>query len=280
MKNLMNNPLNKAFYLSLFFVLSLVVVSCKTKKVAMETREKKDLLALVSANSLEYNTFSGKMKTLLRMGKSEIGVSSSLKMIKNEKLQLSIQAPILGEMFRMSLSNDSLVIVDRMNKAYVAESMNLIRQTASFEFDLVNLQSLFTNQIFIAGKSDVTVGDYTSFVVDQNQYDALIKAKDKNNINYIFVVDHTWHIKNTMIQGNSGNNAINWSYDKFSSLENKAQFPMQMDIQLGDKKNKMGVIFQFTKIELDKNVEIDFSIPKKYNRITLEQAITLLNKLQ
>ena len=265
------------FICSLFFI-----TSCKTTKGVkgnMKFYEAQELFSLVASNSLEYQTFSGKMNASLRSGKNDININAYLKIIKDEKLQLSFQMPIIGELFKFAVSKDSLILIDRINKQFVAESMQDIKQTSSFDFDLYNLQALFTNQLFLAGKPAVTTKDFQLFTINQEKEQTLITAKDKY-IDYTFTIDYTDHIRNSLMTGNSGKTALNWSYNNFSLLGNKSLFPMQMAMNLNNSTNKLSVNFAFSKIDLDKEMDIDFNIPKKYNRITLAQALILINTIK
>lgn len=258
-----------------------LTTSCRTSKEikgSMNPYEAKEFFSLVVNNSLEFQTFSGRTKTTLRLGNNGINVSGYLRIIKNEKLQLSFQAPILGEMVRFTASKDSLILVDRMHKQYVAESLQNLTQMSSFDFDLSNLQALFTNQLFLIGKPAITTDDFRLFIINQEKEQALISTKDKN-INYTFTVDYTDHIRNILMTSNDGKTTMSWSYDNFSLLENKYLFPMQMGMELNNSNNKLSMNFTFSKVELNNELEIDLNIPKNYNRITLAQALILINIL-
>ena len=273
--------LTKIKIYSVLLVCSLLLItSCKTTKEtkgSMKSYEAKELFSLVANNSLEYQTFSGKFKTSLPMGKINVGATGYLRIIKDEKLQLSLQVTLMGEVLRFTVSKDSLVLIDRVNKQFVSESIQNIKQTSSFDFDLNNLQALFTNQMFLAGKPAITPEDFRLFTINQEKEQALIIAKDKY-LNYTFTVDYTDHIRNSQITGNSGKTTINWSYNNFSPLGNRS-FPMQMGMDIKSSSNKFSLSFAFTKIDLNTGVEIDLNIPKNYNRITLDQALALINSM-
>ena len=73
---------------------------------------------------------------------------ANLKIINDQILQLSVQ-PLFGiEIFRFYIDNDTVVILDRMNKRYVKESINELKNRYPVEFDYHTLQSLFTNKLF------------------------------------------------------------------------------------------------------------------------------------
>ena len=282
MKILMKIKTRYIYFFLTICVLAICTTACKSGKEikgSMKSYEAEELFSIIVNNPLEYQTFSGKMKTSLRLGKNDMDISTNLKIIKDEKLQLSFQVPILGEMFRLSISEDSLVIIDRMNKQFVAESIQDIKQTASFDFELHNLQSLFTNRLFLVGKQELKTEDFRLFSVEQEKETMLIKAKDKN-INYAFSVDYTDHIRNSAMVSNNKKTAMNWTYNNFSALENKQLFPMQMGMTLNSSEKKFSMNFAFSKIDLDKSVEIDLNIPKKYSRITLAQAMSLFNSIK
>jgi len=212
--------------------------SCKTAKKANESTKLDEAQELFSTKlyALEYETFSGRMKTSLRVG-NMFDINAHLKIIKDDKLQLSFQVPILGEVVKFAVSNDSLIIIDRVNKQFVAESIEEIKQTSSFDFNLQHLQSLFTDR-------------------------------------------YTEHIRHVPMAGDNDTITMDWVYDNFSELDDKQLFPMQMGINLKSPSKQFSMNFSFSQIDLNKEVEIDLNIPKKYSRVTLAQAMNLINSMK
>ena len=272
------------YFLLLICSLTVVTTGCKSKKEITGTREirdTKELFSIVLDNSLEYKTFSGRMKVPVPVGKLKIDATVSLKIIKDEKLLISVQMPFTGEVVKLGISEDSLIIIDRINKQYVSESIQNIIKNTGFNFNIYNIQSLFTNQLFLGGKPDITEKDYHLFTIQQSQEQAIIRSKEKHqHIDYSFTIDYTDHIRNTIMSGNDGKATMHWMYDNFSTLGNNQLFPMQMNMNLTNKDSQFSMNFTFSKIDLDNNFEIDFNIPNKYTRITLEQAMLLIKSLQ
>ena len=284
MKIQMNIKKYAIYFLLMTCSLTVVTTGCKSKKETVGTREirdTKELFSTILDNSLEYKTFSGKMKMPLPKGKLNIDATVHLKIIKDEKLLLSLQVPLLGEMFKFGISKDSLIIVDRMNKQYVSESIQDVIKNTGFDFNIYNIQSLFTNQLFLGGKPAITEKDYHLFTIQQSKEQVIIRNKEKHSqVDYSFIVNYTNRIRNTTMSGNDGKTTLNWMYHNFSLLENKQLFPMQMNMNLANKDKQFSMNFTFSKIDLNNDFEIDFNVPNKYTRITLEQAMLLIKNLQ
>lgn len=282
---IINRPYQLLYSLIILITLTTITTSCKSSKEttegseAMKIRSEQELLSAITSNTIQYNTISASLKTNIKMGKNDRRVSSSLKLIKDDRLQLSFQ--FLGsELFKIVVSQDSFIMVDRMNKMYVEEAIEDIRKATNFDFGYHNLQSLFTNQIFLPGKESITNTDFSLFSVAQSKYEAQIKSDIRQNVFYIFTCDYTDKIKQTEITGKNGKQGLVWTYNQFSETSDKQVFPMEMQMNLAlPKDENLNMEFSFSKIDINKDVNIDSNIPKKYKRITLEQAMTIFKTL-
>ncbi|MDR3062249.1 MAG: DUF4292 domain-containing protein, partial [Dysgonamonadaceae bacterium] len=223
----------------LSLVISLLVFSCKSKQeagsVKMIKRSDSELISAVLSNTVEYNKFSAKLNVNLQPGQKNKGISApaSLKIIKGEALMLSFQMPIFNfEMFKMVITPDSILLIDRKNKMYVMEAIRDVKEVADFAFEYQNLEALFTNQMFIAGKTEITPGDYKQFKVDQEPYVAHISSKDRRGITYAFTSDYTDRVCKTEIESSGKSTRMIWSYDHFVLLQDNKIFPVKMEMVL------------------------------------------------
>lgn len=70
------------------------------------------------AEPRRYQTLTQKANTTLQFDQREYSMSCSIQMWRNELIILSLQ-PVLGiEMFRLEASQDSVVVIDKMNRRY------------------------------------------------------------------------------------------------------------------------------------------------------------------
>ena len=291
MKNTMKVFLsNKQFGYRCIGLLSVILLlsSCKTRQetaapVAMTQRNNQELLSAVLSNTVEYDKFSAKLDTKLKQGSGKKTISSpaSLRIIKGKALMLSIQPSVLGikiEAFRMIVTPDSILLHDRINKMYASEALRDIKDVANFAFEYQNLEALFTNQFFIAGKTEITPADYRSLQVKQDEYAAHIISKDNRGTTYTFTSDYTDRIRKTEIESSNKSTRMNWSYDEFVLLKDRI-FPVKMNMVLNLPSDEASMGLSYSNIELDKDFTIEFQIPKNARRITLSQAIEIINSL-
>ncbi len=278
----------KRFWYNGFWLLSILLLfySCKSKQetgsVTMTQRDDKELVSAVLNNTIEYNKFSARLNVDLKPGLKNKGISApaSLRIIKGKALMLSFQIPILNaELFRMVITPDSILLVDRKNKMYVAETISDIRNVANFAFEYQNLEALFTNQLFVAGKTEITPADYKLFQIKQDQYTALFSSKDRQGVGYTFTSDYTDKIRKTEIESSNKSTRMTWAYDEFVLLQNDRIFPVKMNMVLNLPSDEAGMDLSYSKIDLNGDFSIEFKIPTNYKRITLSQAIKIINSL-
>lgn len=232
----------------------------------------------VLEQTFRFNTLSARMKLDFSGMQNEFSSRVQLKMIYDDRLQLSVQ-PFLGiEMFRIEMTNDSIKIIDRMNKRYVADNYDNLKREMDIDFNFQNLQALFTNQLFIPGENRVLKKDFRRFRMTTNKHLAELKLKDRNGLYYVFTADNEEKLLSTTIENKQQNHLITWDYSHFQKTD-KQQFPMKMTARFtsGDKMQGTAVL-SFSTPEINQPVTLDFNIPSSYSRVTLEQIINSLRK--
>ena len=269
------------------FLLGLAVVvwglhSCKSKKaiVAAAPVEEKvdvDLFTDILNNQFTFKTFSSKLNLNLSSGTKSLSSKASLKIVKDKAIQLSVQ-PLFGvEMLRVYADRDSLVLLDRMNKRYVKESIEDVKKIYPVGFDYKTLQSLLTNQVFVSGQTDVIYSDYEKFSTGQlSAMHYLLKSVDKESgIEYSFTIDGNDRIALTHLMEPEDHYSMSWRYDDFVMATHKA-FPCKMNVALASTKRKVSVGLEFSGISLDEDFALQVSVPGSYTRTTISDIVKIL----
>lgn len=263
---------------SVVFTLLLLAGGCKTSKKAtsggsISPKAQSEFFNDLLDASFKFNTLTARMNIDLNLPGKSIGSRVDLKMVKDEAFQLSIQ-PLLGiEMFRAEISVDSIKILDRMNKRYVAESFASLKGSLPIDFNFYNLQALFANHLFYPGEQAITPKLFKKFELKQDAGNAKAITKDALDLIYIFSTDREQKLINTHITDDSEQYSVQWAYTDFR-LVDKQPFPMVMDILLsGSGKELGGATFRFAKVETDKPLTLEFVVPSKYKHVSFTEII-------
>lgn len=256
---------------------------CKTtKKVATieagEAKAHADFFESIQQQAFHFQTLNARMQVEIRVSNSELSSRIDLKIVKDSALLLSVQ-PLLGvEMFRVVMNPDSIIVLDRLNKRYVAENYaNLINQTP-VTFNFYNLQALFINHIFVPGEQGLSLNQYNKFRLKQDGKMAEVSIDDPMGLQYQFLADGEEKLLSTNISNANKNYALQWNYSDFRLAVAEQAFPMNMNVTLLNEGLAAGNMrINFSRIQTETPVNIDFSVPNNYNRITFAQILRSLS---
>jgi len=263
-----------------FFVLSFTGCKSVRKVGTVEAGGAKahtEFFTLMQEQAFKYETLTARLNVDLNLPDNKMSSRVDLKMVKDSAFQLSVQ-PLLGiEVFRAEISVDSVKVIDRMNKRYVADNYANLKGQTPIEFNFYNLQALFTNHLFLPGQQGISPKQYHRFKLKQEGPAAEIQVKDVMGLLYTFLADGEEKVLSTRITDPSDHYALQWDYADFR-LADGQPFPMKMEVQvMKDGASQGGITLHFSRMQTDVPVKMDFSIPAKYKRITLAQIIRSLN---
>ena len=277
------NSWNIQIFITGLFIFSLLT-ACKSKTVATGSdtgisKSEEAFFASVLDRTFRFNTLSARLRLELQLPDKNMSSKAHLKMIHNDCIQLSIQ-PLPGmEMFRIELTKDSAKMIDRKNNCYMMESYEKMKGKTKIDFNFYNLQSLFTNNIFLPGEKELSGRQFQHFHITKSRNTASLKTKDEADMLYTFVADGNEKLVSTTIYDPDETNILIWEYSDFKSV-NKQRFPFLMKARLRSDDKTLGMAkLTFSKPEVDLPVKKDFKIPSGYKRITFSQIIQSLETL-
>jgi hypothetical protein len=259
-------------------ILFLMLVSCKSSRQitiagGSGVKEAGEFFFSMQKQAFQYQTLSARTRMELNVPGKELSSRVDIKIVKDSAFQLSV-LPILGvEVFRIEFSTDSIKVVDRMNKRYMIESYAGLKGRTPIDFNFYNLQALFTNQIFVPGERDIASRQYNRFTFKHEGTVTEAQIKDAMKLLYAFKADGDEKLLSTNVTDPSERYALQWSYADFRQTEEQI-FPMRMEALVLDKGTQAGEVkFYFSRVQRNVPVNLDFSIPEKYKRITFADII-------
>ena len=144
--------------LLIIFISSCSSTRSMKKGVSIGNLSESEYMEELISRSPGWDAITAKMSLAVDLnGKGPTKVNGTLRMKRDEVIQLSI-APFLGiEVARAEISPDGVLVMDRMNKRYVQVPFDELKNLAKADLDFHTLQALFMNEIFLPGKKVLTV---------------------------------------------------------------------------------------------------------------------------
>lgn len=275
----------KIIYLLTVMLVIISIGSCKTKKRIVASApivDKVDdkLFADVIDNQFDFNTFSSRVSLKFSSTTRTLSSRSQLRIIKDQAIQFSVQ-PLFGvEMLRLYIDRDSLLLLDRMNKQYIQESLADVKEKYPIGFDFTTLQALLINNLFVSGNAHPDYADYELFSMNQrSEMHYRLSAVDNiSGIAYGFSVDGNDRITQSHLYEPKRQYEVIWDYDQFA-LRNGSVFPYWMNVMLATPKREVNIGMEFSSIELDEGFNLELSVPKSYSKAELSKLLKLITSI-
>ena len=275
------------YLLYIFLILGFGLTACRSKQRVVShgrpvaDKENSVLFSDMIINSFHYSTLSSKLNMQFTNGSRTLSSKADIAMVRDRAIRISVQ-PLFGvEMFRFYIDPDTVLLLDRMNKCYVKESILSLKEHYPVGFDFHTLQSIFTNSLFLSGKSTVEDSDYSRFnysqTADQNFY--LTATDTESDIEYSFTVNGDDRIIFTDLASHKRGYFVRWAYSNFVLLDNSL-FPHKMRASVLHESVKIDVEFLFSGVVTDEPAKISTPIPESYTKTSIGDILKIISSDQ
>lgn len=264
--------------------LVLLLGSCASKKSALAPDADWNTVSPdafkygVVANAPDFDQFSAKMRLIVSYGDDDLSVGGSIKMKKDEVIQLSLVAVGIVEAARIEFTPKRILLLDRIGKRYVEVKYDELEFLKSSKIDFYTLQALFWNELFLPGVKHVQTKDIDRFHFHRDENQVILSVDSGKRIAYNFLAAlKNGQLDASTVQVESKNGAdyrLDWSYGKFYSLENR-MFPSVMNLSLAGIQNPMKASFIFSRW----NTEVTYQpvkIPQRYKQVDADEILKYL----
>lgn len=165
-------------YFNKIIPLLLVIViffGCKTgKSISSKTPEKgKSILDVnhsltpaemaiqIQKNQPAFSTAKvGKMSIKVNVKERQLDVKATCNIVSDSTIHLSIQ-PFFGvELFKLELTPNALILIDKPNKRFYESNYGFFRERFGVTVNYDAIQSLISNRLFVAGKKAFSPNDF------------------------------------------------------------------------------------------------------------------------
>lgn len=262
--------------ISVLFILIALVAGCRSARKISTTMVLKDT-AVVVINSnesdsaklvqevylkmeekrIEFNTFSAKVKIDYKDSKDRsYDFNAFMRIRKDSIMWVSVIAALGIEAFRVLITPDSVMILDKLNKTIQYQSVTYLQEITQLPFDFATLQDLIIgNPVYTNGEVKAYKDNGT--MITMSTLGSLFKhlmTFNKTNFNLMFSklddVDQ------------SRSRSANLAYDNYEA-NGKWLFATTRRITLAEK-TRVDMDMEFKQVEFEKPQTYPFSIPRNY----------------
>ncbi len=261
------------------FIIILAVItlaSCRSTKNIQTAITKKDTVQTVStpkidttqlinnalqnlkSNRIDYKTFSAKVDVDYRGGDDKhYDVNANLRMHKDSLIWISVNAVFGIEAMRLLINQDSVFLLDKLNKTYLTRSIDYLQEVSGLPLTLSILQDILVgNPVFI--------DSVVSYSNNDNTISLLSLGKTFKNLLTIHGSDKVLvHSKLDDLDITRSRTA-DLNYDDYENKKEKS-FSSKRRITVAEK-NKLDISLNFKQYDFDDEQSFPFSIPKNYKQ--------------
>lgn len=280
----MNKLKRYAVRTATLLLMALLLVSCKSKMAVrsgsgLRLSGEAQLEALIM-NTPVFDSFSSRLRMTIPLKKSDYTISGTLKMQRDELIQISFLLPIIRtEAARIEISPQHILVIDRLNKRYASVPVDELREIFQTEIDFPMLQSLFSNTIFLPGKYQLSRKDYSSFTVCPEGEEEISLSRQSREFIYSFFTSlETNRLVGSSIKTRSSSYSLQWNYSNFVPV-GTTTFPSEMVIRIGGNNTPSKTTMELSRLSVDKQTLNPTSVPNRYEQIGLSDILNILENL-
>lgn len=225
------------------------------------------------------NQVTGKMSLSLRYGEKSVSIGGNIKMKRNDVIQLSLQFLGMMEIGRVEMTQDYMLILNRHGKQYMKAAYNDIPYFKQNGISFFTFQSLFWNELFCLGGND-KAPEAKSFTEKQQDGNIVLSNASKQVALEFLVSVLNSTVQQTIIMPANSPTTLQWNYTEWSKVSSKP-FPSNMTLKANYKNATVEANVRLSRLRADEkwnDTRTTFDT-KKYQQITLQQALTMLTSL-
>ena len=236
---------------------------------------------IINANRQTGTTLTAKASIKLQAGEKSAGVSGTLRMKRDDVIQLSLAFLGLMEVGRLEITPDYFLLIDRMNHQYVRVAYSQVPFFQQSGIDFHTFQSLFWGELFLpgdAGKAPQSqsyeqeiAGDTLSLTSEVRRQAAL---------HFVASLSRALLLQTSVVARDShADPLMSWDYSNYKSFCGK-QFPTGMLMKLSAGTLKAQVTLSLSNLKNNSDWQTRTEVnTKKYKQVTIESIIRRLASL-
>ena len=282
----------RGFYYRLVFVFVILLIGCKSTKLGISKSfeepikniSDQKLIKGLEDNRNDYNSiFVKKADANAKFGDNKLSFKAAIFIQKDSQIVISITALMGIELFRIRLTPDEIVLIDRTKKETVYTNYNYLSKKFNIDGDFYVFQGILSNNIFCYPFSDGSIDCLKKFKhgVEKHLYSfqslkdgRLFRLGRRDDLErFVFidflVIPGIFKVKEMNMENFEFNSKLKVVYGDITDYDN-VQFPSSLNIEGSKGNSKLEVLLEFKQIEFNKDSSISFRTSDKYKEVVFK----------
>jgi hypothetical protein len=239
----------------------LLLFSTACKRSHVPTASKKDLKNL-AIKPVDFNYLTTRSRVTYKDGDRQLGATAQIRMAKDSLIWISVSPGFGIEAARGLVTQDSLILLNKLQKEYYAYSFAELSNKLGVRVDYTVLQAALLGELIRPLSRRDEIERHPNQVIVKQEHDGIQLAN--------YISNESLRLLKVILQDGSGQNTLQLNYNEFR-LQDDRVIPFESTIlaqyQQKGRLNSTTVAFKHNKAEFSENaVKFPFSIPSSYAR--------------
>lgn len=225
----------------------------------------RERLAKTVASCGDWTTFKASGKITIS-GNSSYSSPMQITMVKGTMISISIR-PLLGiEMGRIYITNDTIIICDKVDKCYLAERLEFIFN--GIPLGITDMQNIFLSRLFELG-SDTVSTTTAKLSAGKSGRMKVSYSPQGAGLSYAFEVDKNCNVQNLVasLEGSETSLYINYYDHTRTDIYGSVAGTIEVSTSVAGSDMALKIEYDAGSKEWDKKVKYSYPIDKRYKRI-------------
>lgn len=267
-------------YVAVCVVILTMLAGCKGGKelatgqpVSQEVRNNFETL---QASYPQWTSFSSKGSADLSLGQGgSLSATTQVRMVRDESLQISVRVFLGIEVARLYMTRDSLFVIDKMQRRYVAASLAAIGEQLGQTLSLATVQEALLGRIFLLNRasSECRIDDFKVVESASSRWSLLPREQDAR-FGYRFDLNGT-RLLSTRLSSADGSKSVVCHYSDFVKQGSSDNFPTTMQLALTGLSIPLSLNLKYDASSVAWNGKVSVEKPdlSRYTRVTVTQLL-------
>ncbi len=249
-------------------VVALLAAGCKAKKMVtapvatappvVVDNSKANTIAAIKSRQLNFNTFSGKASAQLNVDNDDRSVNMNIRIDRGKQIWVSISVTALVatiEVARAVITPDSIKILNKLQSVYIKKPFSYVHNYAGKQVNYATVEALLTGN---------AIPEFVSTDADIKNVNGSVSLSGRvQELVYNLLFNPELKVKQLDLSNSAQQQSLQVVNSNFVLVDGRT-LPSQISINSNVKGKKIKVDLEYSKVELDRQLEYPFNIPDSY----------------